>query len=78
MIYIYIYIYVVYDLYSTALNCVVMCCFTYITISDSELRQSSTYHNSQRNIQHMMPLKAQTVTQTHSHYILSGSHFMDE
>ena len=40
-----------YDLYSTTLNCVVLWCFTYIIIPDSDLLQFSTYLNSQRSIQ---------------------------
>ena len=36
---------------------------------------ANTHLNSQGSIQHMLPLKAQSVTQTHSHHVLSGSHF---
>ena len=49
--------------------------FYSIIIPDSDLFQSSTYLNSQGSIQLMLPLKAQNITQTHSHHVLSGSHF---
>jgi len=65
-----------YDFYSTTFNCVWYS--TYIIIPDSDLLQSSTYLNSQRSIQHMVPLKAQSVTQTQNYHVLPGSHFMDQ
>jgi len=46
-----------------------------IIIPNSDLFQSSTYLNSQGSIQCLLPLKVQSDTQTHSHHVLSGSHF---
>jgi len=60
---------IMYRLYSTTFWDV-LGCFTYIIIPVSDLLQSSTYLNSQRSIQRMLPLKVQSVTQTHSHHIL--------
>jgi len=46
-----------------------------IIIPDSDLFPLSTYLNFQRSIQCMLPLLAQSINQTHSHHILSGTHF---
>ena len=47
-----------------------------IIIPDSDLFAPSTYLNSQGSIQRMLPSYAQSVTQTHSHRVLSGTHFL--
>ena len=47
-----------------------------IIIPDSDLFPPSTHLNSQGSIRRMLPLKAQGITQTHSHRILSGTHFL--
>ena len=46
-----------------------------IIIPDSNLFPPSTYLKSQGGIQPMLQLKVQSVTRTHSHSVLSGSHF---
>ena len=45
-----------------------------IIIPDSDLFPPSTNLNSKGSIHCMLPLKAQSVTHTHSHRILSGTH----
>ena len=47
-----------------------------IIIPDSDLFPPSTHLNSQGSIQCMLPLQAQSITQTHSHQVLSGTHFL--
>jgi len=65
-----------YDLRGTTFNCVVLGCFTNISIPESDLLQSSTHLNSQRSIERMLPLNTQSITGTHSDH--SGSYFIDE
>ena len=49
------------------------------THTHSDLLQCNTHLNFQQSIQCMLPLKVQSVTQTHSRHTLSDSHFlMDE
>jgi len=51
-----------------------------VIIPDSDLFPPNTHISTlQESIQRMLPLKAQNITQTHSHHALSCSHlFMDE
>ena len=50
----------------------------YNIIMPDSLFPPCTYLNSQGSIQCMLPLLAQSVTQTHSHLVTSGSHFKHE